>query len=106
MPDVLPTVATEVLLEVQDTLVVRSCVEASLNVPVAVKCACAPVGMLLLAGVIAMEVMVAFVMVKGTESVTEPRVAVTVTLPAPVPKANPLPAPIESNAGFDDDQVT
>ena len=65
-------VATEVVAEAQVTWLVRSSVELSENVPVAVNCSVVPLAMLGLAGVTAIEVSVAGLTVKVVVPVTCP----------------------------------
>jgi hypothetical protein len=76
--------------EVQTTEPVMSCVEESLNVPVAVNCSVVPTGMLGLAGVTAIEERVALVTVKDPVPLTDPEDAVIVTMPVPTPVESPV----------------
>ena len=74
-------VATVVVPDAHVTLAVRSCVELSLNVPVAVNC-CVPATMMVgVAGVTAIDDSVAAVTVKVVEPTTPPLVAVIVEEP-------------------------
>jgi len=68
-------VATVVFDEVHVTELVRFCVLASENVPVAVNCCVAPAAIDGFAGVTAIEVSVAAVTLKTVEPVTAPDVA-------------------------------
>ena len=74
-------VATEVVAEAQVTWLVRSSVELSENVPVAVNCSVSPLGMLGLAGVTAIDCRTAGVTVSTVEPVMPPSVAVIVDVP-------------------------
>ena len=56
-------------------------------------------------GVTEIDTMVALVTLKGTDSVTEPRLAVIVTAPGESPDTAPVEL-IEANAGLDEDQLT
>src|SRR5579863_10550143 len=88
----LSMVATLTLEELHNTSSVRSCVELSLNVPVAVNCFVAPEGMLLFRGAMASETSVALVTVTDDVPDTAPAVAVTVLDPA----ATACPSPFAS----------
>lgn len=68
--------------DAQVTVLVMSCVVESENVPVAVNCCCTPNGMVLPAGVTAIEFRVALVTVRVAVPVTEPEDAVMVLVPA------------------------
>ena len=68
-------VATVVFDEIHVTELVKFCVLASENVPVAVNCCVAPAAIDGLAGVTAIEVSVAAVTLKTEEPVTAPDVA-------------------------------
>ena len=68
--------------------------ELSLNVPVAVNCLLAPIGIEEFAGAIAREMRVALVTVTDVVPVTEPEVALRVELPA----ATAVPNPSEDTA--------
>ena len=83
-------VATEVVAEAQVTGPVRSAVEASRYVPVAVNCWVAPAAIEGLAGVTAMLCRVAAVTVRTVEPLTTPRVALMVLVPAATPWARPV----------------
>ena len=74
-------VATAVVAEAQVTWLVRSCVELSEKVPVAVNCWVSPLAMLGLAGVTAIDCRTAAVTVSTVEPVTPPSVAVIVEVP-------------------------
>jgi hypothetical protein len=94
---VLPPVATPLALieaadedDCHETCVVRSCVELSVNVPVAVNCCLVPAAIDAVAGVTLIELSVAGVIVMDTDCVIVPDVAVTVALPCPTPVATPL----------------
>ena len=87
---VLSIVATLMLEELQSTSNVRSCVELSLNVPVAVNCLVAPAGILLFSGAMASETSVALVTVTDDVPEIAPDVAVTVVGPAATASPSPL----------------
>ena len=81
-PLALLIVATDVAAEAQVTLVVRSWVELSVYVPVAVNCCVVPRAMLGVAGVTAIDTKVAAVTVSTTDGeLIEPRVAVILLVP-------------------------
>ena len=105
LPGEFPTVATAVLFELQLTVLVMSCVVESSNTPVALKFACADVGMVTFCGVTEMETILALVTVIVTEAVADPRVAVTVTVPGATPNPSPLDAPIARTDISDDDHA-
>jgi hypothetical protein len=63
-------------------------------------------GMLAVDGVIAIEVIVAFVTVNGTELVVPPRVAVIVIEPGAIATKRPVVEPIWATVVSEDDQVT
>jgi hypothetical protein len=86
-PVVLLIDATLVLEEFQATVSVRSCVELSENVPVAVNCWVVPLAMLGLAGVIARATSDAAVTVRSVEPEVSPDVAVIFVFPAFFPYA-------------------
>src|SRR5258706_4928060 len=104
--EVVATVAAAVLSELHELLVLMVCVVELLNVPTALKTIRPPVGILWPLGVTAIETMVALVTVKGTEVVSDPRVAVTLACPAASPFPSPLEEPMVSAAVLSDDQVT
>ena len=86
----LPTVATDVLDELQVTCEVISRVVPSANVPVAASC-CVPCGdMPGLAGVMEMEDRVTGVTVRGVLPQIPPKPAVMVVVPAAMAVARPL----------------
>ena len=105
LPGEFPTVATAVLFELQLTVLVMSWVEESSNTPVALKFACADVGMITFCGVTEIETILALVTVRATEAEAEPRVAVTVTVPGATPNPSPLDAPIARTDVSDDDHA-
>jgi len=80
-----PTVATNLLSELHVTELLMSCEEESVNVPVAVKVWCQPIGIVCLTGVTVMDLMVALLTVNGKVPVIEPSCAVIVMLPAFTP---------------------
>ena len=106
LPDVFPTVAVPGALELHPTTVEISCDDESLNVPVAWKMACPPIGMVIGEGAIEIETIVALVTLNGTEVVTEPRFAVMVTRPGARPRNSPLLPPIFATVGSEEIQVT
>ena len=83
-------VAVDGVEEVQTTLDVMFCVEASLKVPVAVNCFVVPTAMLEFAGVTAIETSVAPVTVRDAVPLTDPDVAVMVAVPVPTPVTRPV----------------
>lgn len=83
-------VAAAGLEEVQTTTPVMSCVEESLNVPVAANCLVVFIAMPEFAGVTAIETKLAAETVRVAVPLTEPEVAVMVTCPVPTPVAMPL----------------
>ena len=108
-PAALLIAATVALDELQDTAVVRFCVELLEYVPVAVNCWVVPLTMLEFAGVTAMDTSVAEVTVSVAVPTTLPDVAVIVDDPAATDVANPLePAALLTAAIVvaDDFQVT
>jgi hypothetical protein len=82
-------VATIGFEELHRTDAVMSCVELSLNVPVAVNCFVLPMGMVELLGVTAMETMLAAVTVSDAVPVTLPEVALMLVLPVAAETATP-----------------
>src|SRR5277367_2934955 len=98
-------VATDGVAEAHVTLLVTFCVLLSLKVPVAVNCCVAPLVMLGLAGVTAMDCSVAAVTVSTVEPEIAPEVALTVEVPAEAPVAKPL-ALMVATAGEAEAQVT
>ena len=88
-------VATEVVAEAQVTWLVRFCVELSEKVPVAVNCSVAPLAMLGLAGVTAIDCRTAAV----TVSTVEPVIPLSVALIVDVPVATPVASPAAGDGG-------
>src|SRR6266851_4058746 len=86
---VLLIVATVAVAEAH-TALPSTCVELSLNVPVAVNCCVAPLVIDGFAGVTAMEVSVAAVTVSSVEPVMLPLVAEIVEVPTPAAVASPV----------------
>jgi hypothetical protein len=84
-------IATVGFDDFQSTSWVMSCVVLLLNVPVAVNCLLASLGMVEFAGAIASETKVALVTVTAAVPEIDPEVAVTVDVPAPIA----LPIPVE-----------
>src|SRR5260221_4892010 len=82
-------VATVAVAEAH-TALLSTCVELSLNVPVAVNCCVAPLVIDGFAGVTAMEVSVAGVTVSSVEPVMLPLVAEIVEVPTPTAVASPV----------------
>jgi hypothetical protein len=104
-------VATDVSLDVHWQFAVMSWFVESLNTPVAWKVACAPIGIVLPEAASEIEESVAFVTVKFTEALTDPRVAVITVVPVPklprgCPVAIPLLVPIVATVVSDEDQLT
>jgi hypothetical protein len=99
------TVAAAAFVEAQVAVVVRSCVEASVYVPVAVNCCLSPLATLGVAGVTAMETSAAALTVSVVFPVTLPEVAVMVVVPVARVVARPLAAMV-AVVGVDDAQVT
>ena len=85
------TCATDVLLEDHWVTALRSCVEPSLNVPVATNCRNTPTGIVLSAGVTAIESRFALVTVRLADAENPLIEAVMTVFPATLPaKASPL----------------
>jgi len=84
--------AMEPFEDPQRTERVMSSVVLSLNVPVAVNCLVAPIGMLELRGAIASETSVALVTVTVAEPEIPPEAAVTVEVPVLTAVASPADA--------------
>src|SRR5262245_19152155 len=108
-PAALLTVATVPSDEAQVTCVVRSCVELSVNNPVAANCCVRPFAMLGAADDTSIETRVASVTVKVASPVTPPLVADRVVLPTPAADASPCePAALLTVATvpWDEPQVT
>jgi hypothetical protein len=89
-PAALLIVATLVLEEFQVTAPVKSCVDPSEYIPVAMNCWVVPLAMLGLDGVIATEFSIAGVMVSAANPEIRPAVAVTVVEPVATDVASPL----------------
>src|SRR5271157_219374 len=87
-------VATEVVAEAQVTWLVRSSVELSEKVPVAVNCSVSPLGTLGLAGVTAIDCNTAAL----TVSTVEPVIPLSVALIVDVPVATPVAEPCDPDA--------
>ena len=98
-------VATSGSDDVQATEVVRSCVEASEKVPVAVNGCVAPLATVGLAGVTAIEASTGGATVSVVLPLTVPELAVMVVVPTATAVARP-PAAMVAAAGVDDVQVT
>lgn len=95
-------VATAGVEELHSTDCVMSCVELSLNVPVAVNCFVALFGIDEFAGVIARETSVAAVTVTEVLADTLPEVMLTVEVPGPTASANPFWSIASTLAELDD----
>jgi len=89
-PPALLMAATAAADEPQVTVVVRSCVVSSENVPMAVNCSAVPLTMLGLVGVTAMDMSVAGVTVRAVDPDILPDVAAIVVKPAAAAVASPL----------------
>src|SRR5205823_2497571 len=98
-------VATERVAEAQVTELVRSCVDLSVNVPVAVNCCFVPLAMLGLAGVTAIDCSAAAVTVRTVEPVTPFSVAVMLDVPVAAAVASPV-ALMVATEGVAEAQVT
>src|SRR5262249_35810058 len=83
-------VATAGVEELHSTDCVISCVELSLNVPVALNCFVASSGMEEFAGIIANETSVAVLTVTEVLADTVPEVTLTVAVPGPTAMASPF----------------
>ena len=92
-------------VELQVALKLMSCVDPSLNVPVATNCLTTPRGTLLLVGVRASETMVTFVTVKLADADIEPDEAVTMVVPADMPVTIPVLL-TDATPGCEEAQVT
>ena len=97
-------VATAVLLEVQVTELVTSCVVPSEKVPMAVNCWVVAPGMVGLVGVTVMEDRLADVTVRVVPPETSPKVAVMIVVPATRPLAKALLSTV-ATAVLEDRQV-
>ena len=91
--------------EVQTADPVTSCVLLSLNVPVAANCFVVPTAMLEFAGVTAIEIKLAPVMVSEAVPLTELELAVIVVKPVPTLVARPVESIVATDED-DEDQVT
>jgi hypothetical protein len=88
-------VATAVVPDAHVAVLVRSCVELSLNVPIAVNCCVLPSKMEGFAGVTAIDDSTGAVTVStAVFEVTPPCAAVMFVVPTPAPDASPVVAPI------------
>ncbi len=100
-PDVLLMVAMVASEELQCAVAVRSCVDLSVNVPVAVNCCVVPSGIEGMAGVIAIDTSAAGVTVSDVDPVTEPEAAEIVVEPIATLVALP-PAEIVATPVFEE----
>ena len=91
--------------EVQVTEAVKSCVDASVNVPIAVNCRVRPAAVDGLAGVTAMETRRAVLTVNDVLPEIVPKTAETVVTPGSTAMASPI-LEILATARFDEAQVT
>jgi len=82
-------VATSAVFELQWTVCVRSCVELSLKVPVAVNCCVTPRGTTAAAGEMSSETNSAAVTISVLEPTTSPTAALTFVVPCPRLVASP-----------------
>jgi hypothetical protein len=98
------TVATDVAADAHVTSLVRSRVESSENVPMAVKASVSPFGRLGLAGVTAIDSRVTLLPVSTVDPLTPSSVAEIVVVPGPTPVARPV-AVIVATAVVPDVQV-
>ena len=108
-PAALLIVATDVARELHVTDPVRSCVELSVNVPIAVNCSAVPGAMLGDVDVTAIDTSAAAVTVRLVDPEILPKVAIMVVLPAATGVTNPFePAVllIVATDGADELQVT
>jgi hypothetical protein len=87
-------IATDVVPDVHATVVVRVCVERSLNVPTALYCVVPPSGTVDVSGVTAIETSVAGVTVSAAEPLVAPSVAVIVDEPVVSAEAVPVIATV------------
>jgi hypothetical protein len=99
------TTATDVRLDVHVTVLVKFCVEESVNVPVAVNCTVPPSGTVGASGDTAIDTSVAGVTVNEAEPDTDPSVALIVDVPVVSAVAVPVAA-IVATDGADDDHET
>jgi hypothetical protein len=96
--------ATELVVELQVAVVVRSCVDPSVKVPVAVNCRRTPTGIVAFAGVTAIETKFGAVTVNAAVPVIPLCVAVIVAEPAALVAASP-PAAIVATDVFKEVQA-
>ena len=94
-------VATAGVEELHNTDCVMSCVEASLNVPVAANCFVALFGIEEFAGVIASDTSVAVLTVTDVLAETVPEVTLTVEVPGPTANAKPFWSIVSTLAELD-----
>jgi hypothetical protein len=92
--------ATLLPVDAQVTVLVMSCVVASLKVPVAVNCCCTPNGIDAPAGVTTRETRVALVTVRDAVPVTVPDGAVFEAVTVTVPAATPIAVPFVATASL------
>jgi len=95
-------IATAGFDDFHSTSWVRSCVVVSLNVPVAVNCLFASLGMVELVGAIANETKVALVTVTEAVPEIDQEVAVTVDVPATIAVPNPVELTVRTFCALDD----
>ena len=93
--------ATDVVPELHATVLVRFCVERSVNVPTALNCVVPPSGTVGASGVTAIETSVAGVTVSDADPETEPSVALIVDVPLVSAVAVPVTA-IVATAGAEE----
>src|SRR6266567_4570077 len=91
--------------DVQTTEPLMSCVLVSLNVPIAANCLVVPTAMLEFAGVTAIEIKVAPLIVSDAVPLTEPELAVMVATPGPALVARPVES-IVAMVEDEEDQAT
>lgn len=99
---VLSIVAVPAADVVHKTVLVTSCVELSLNAPVAVNCFVAPAGIVLFKGAIASDNSVALVTVAESVPDIAPAVAVIVVVPAATAWPSPLTSTVITLVALDD----
>jgi len=106
-PVLIPTVATDVLDELQVTSLLISCVVVSEYVPVALSCSATPTGRPRLAGVTAMPVRAALDTVRLANPDTPPEVAmIDMGPPAVSPVARPVLRSTVATEGLDELHIT
>lgn len=106
-PEPMPTLATVVLVEVQDALPVTSCLLPSLKVPVATNCTVPFLAMDAVPALKPIDCSVAVVPVRIAAGLAMLAiVAVICVVPAPWPTAVPVPEPIVATAVLEEAQVT